>query len=157
MKSVPQAGPYAVFACLVLSSLPLWQRVAVAQTSPMAAAAEATAGVTEPEQVVVTGSFLPKSETEGALPVSVLPAAEMIKLGAQTPAEALRLQPSYIGFTATENDSNGGTGAANISLRGLGPSNTLTLINGRRAFPAPGGFVGGRRYQCDWPRRDQSH
>src|SRR4029079_13352638 len=56
------------------------------------------------------------------------------KLGANTPIEALRELPVFVGKTATENDSNGGNGSASISLYGLGPSNVLTLINGRRAF-----------------------
>ena len=34
----------------------------------------------------------------------------------------------------TEDDSNGGDGTALINLRALGAGNTLTLINGRRAF-----------------------
>jgi outer membrane cobalamin receptor len=38
-----------------------------------------------------------------------------------------------VGNAATENDSNGGDGTANINLRGIGPENTLVLINGRRA------------------------
>ena len=35
---------------------------------------------------------------------------------------------------STENDSNGGNGTAFINLRAIGSENTLTLINGRRAF-----------------------
>ena len=42
--------------------------------------------------------------------------------------------PSFVGTTATENDSNGGDGSATINLRALGAGNTLTIINGRRAF-----------------------
>lgn len=63
-----------------------------------------------------------------------IPAELMEKQGANTPIEALRQLPSFIGTTATENDSNGGNGKAFITLRGLGPQNVLTLINGRRAF-----------------------
>ncbi len=89
----------------------------------------------EPNRVIVTGSYLPTAETEGPLPVSVYTAATLTKVGANTAAEGLRGQiPSYVGATATENDSNGGNGSANINLRALGAGNTLTLINGRRAF-----------------------
>lgn len=103
-------------------------------TQAITAAAEATAGTPEPERVIVTGSFIPTAESEGPLPVTVESAASFIRGGAQTPAEGLRRLPSFIGATATENDSNGGNGQAFVNLRGLGAGNTLTLINGRRAF-----------------------
>ncbi|OAI42848.1 hypothetical protein AYO41_03435 [Verrucomicrobia bacterium SCGC AG-212-E04] len=105
-------------------------------TQAFTEAADATVGASEPERVLVTGSYIPipTAEAEGALPVTVETALQIIKSGAQTPAEGLRQLPSFIGATATENDSNGGNGAAFVNLRALGAGNTLTLINGRRAF-----------------------
>jgi iron complex outermembrane receptor protein len=58
----------------------------------------------------------------------------MKKEGANTPIEALRQVPFFVGTTKTENDSNGGDGSASINLYALGARNVLTLINGRRAF-----------------------
>jgi iron complex outermembrane receptor protein len=101
---------------------------AAANTNPPAAAEAST------ERVVVTGSYIPTAETESALPVTVYTAQVLQKQGAQTPAEGLRQLPSFVGNTATENNSNGGDGQAFVSLRALGPANTLVLINGRRAF-----------------------
>lgn len=95
-------------------------------------AATVTAQDAEPARVMV-GSYL-MTEPEGPLPVTVYSANLLQRLGAHTPAEGLRLDPSAFGNTATENNSNGGDGSARLSLRGLGPRNTLTLINGRRAF-----------------------
>src|SRR5437763_8903756 len=86
------------------------------------------------ERVIVTGTYIPTAESESALPVTVYTAEVLKKQGANTPVEGLRQLPSFVGNTITENDSNGGNGQAFISLRGLGPANTLTLINGRRAF-----------------------
>src|SRR5881275_2948906 len=86
------------------------------------------------ERVVVTGSYIPTAETESALPVTVYTAEVLQKAGANTPVEGLRQLPSFVGNTATENDSNGGDGQAFINLRALGSENTLVLINGRRAF-----------------------
>ena len=82
----------------------------------------------------MTGSYIPTAETESALPVTVYTATVLQKQGANTPAEGLRQLPSFVGNTATENDSNGGDGSAFVNLRALGSGNTLTLINGRRAF-----------------------
>ncbi len=86
------------------------------------------------ERVVVTGSNLPTTESVSALPVTTYSQEILQKAGANTAAEGLRQLPSYVGNTATENDSNGGDGQAFVTLRGLGPANTLTLIDGRRAF-----------------------
>jgi len=97
--------------------------------------AQEPAGLTaETERVIVTGSYIPTAETETALPVTVYTAEALLKQGANTPIEGLRQLPSFVGNTATENDSNGGDGQAFINLRALGAGNTLILINGRRAF-----------------------
>jgi hypothetical protein len=58
----------------------------------------------------------------------------MEKEGANTPIEALRQVPFFVGTTRTENDSSGGNGSAFINLYAVGARNVLTLINGRRAF-----------------------
>src|SRR6266480_4161218 len=102
---------------------------AYGQASP--APAEATT-----ERVYVTGTYIPTAETESALPVTVYTAEVLKKQGANTPAESLRQLPSFVGGNngQSENDSNSGTGAAFINLRGIGPANTLVLVNGRRTF-----------------------
>ena len=86
------------------------------------------------ERVIVTGSYIPTAETESALPVTVYTAEVLQKAGANTPVEGLRQLPSFVGNASTENDSNGGNGAAGINLRGIGQQNTLVLMNNRRAF-----------------------
>src|SRR6476619_3480863 len=104
---------------------------AYAQTTPTPAPTEATT-----ERVIVTGSYIPTAETESALPVTVYTAEVLKKGGANTPVEGLRQLPSFVGGNAgqSENDSNGGNGGALINLRGIGPANTLILVNGRRTF-----------------------
>src|SRR3954468_3169046 len=96
--------------------------------APVPANTEATT-----ERVVVTGSYIPTAETESALPVTVYTAEVLKKQGANTPVEGLRQLPSFVGNASTENDSNGGNGAAGINLAPLGQQNALILINGRRA------------------------
>ena len=98
------------------------------------ATAPAAAGTATTDRVIVTGSYIPTAETESALPVTVYTAEVLQKQGATTPVEGLRQLPSFVGNAATENDSNGGNGQASINLRAIGAANTLTLINGRRAF-----------------------
>jgi iron complex outermembrane receptor protein len=79
-------------------------------------------------------SLIPPTETEAAVPVTVYTTEVMQQGGANTPIEGLRQLPFFVGTTATENDSTGGDGRAFINLFALGPNNTLTIINGRRAF-----------------------
>ncbi len=78
--------------------------------------------------------LIPPAETESALRVTIYTAEVLQKQGANTPIEGLRQLPSFVGTTATENDSNGGDGSAFINLYALGPRNVVTLVNGRRAF-----------------------
>lgn len=85
-----------------------------------------------PDRVVITGSFIPTAEGEGALPVANFTQDDLRKLGATSAVEGLRRLPSFVGTAATENNSNGGNGGAGINLRGLGQVNTLVLINGHR-------------------------
>jgi iron complex outermembrane recepter protein len=100
---------------------------------PMSSLGEAEVG-----RVIVTGSNIPTAEEESSLPVTIYTADWLAKSGANAPVEGLRQLPSFVGNAATENNSNGGTGAASINLRGLGPENVLVLINGRRAFLGSG-------------------
>jgi iron complex outermembrane receptor protein len=92
----------------------------------------------EIERVIVTGSNIPTAEEESSLPVTKYTADWLAKSGANAPVEGLRQLPSFVGNASTENNSNGGTGAATINLRALGSENVLILINGRRAFLGSG-------------------
>lgn len=102
-------------------------QAAFAQTPP-----DTTDETVKLDKYVVTGSLIPKTEGESFIPVSVYSSEKLLQLGSATPIEGLRSLPSFFGATSTELDSNGGSGAATVNLRGLG--GTLTLVNGRRAF-----------------------
>jgi iron complex outermembrane receptor protein len=103
--------------------------------APKPAAPELTEAA-ETERVVVTGSLIPipTAESEGPLPVTNYTQEQLIRFGANSPAEGLRQLPSFVGSTENENNSALGTGSAHVNLRAFGSDNTLTMINGRRAF-----------------------
>jgi iron complex outermembrane recepter protein len=84
------------------------------------------------ERVIVTGSNIPTAQEQASIPVTTYTAQWLMKSGSNTPVEGLRQLPTFVGNAETENDSNGGDGTAQINLRGLGPENTLVLMNGRR-------------------------
>jgi iron complex outermembrane receptor protein len=117
--------------------------------------AQTTAGAAAPsdekavklENFVVTGSNIPSTLTAGeagALPVVTIDRNEIDRSGYQTAAELLqRITVSNGGAVPISNNATGFTpAAASISLHGLGPEATLTLINGHRVTSYPIGAGG---------------
>ncbi len=97
------------------------------------------------EKIEVTGSNIKRIEGEGALPVTVISREVIQKSGAQNAAELLQnISANVNGYaTAAAVGDSGTPGLAAAGLRGLGSTNTLILLNGRRlsnyAFNASGG------------------
>jgi len=85
----------------------------------------------EEEAIVVTGTRIPTPNLSGTSPVTVINSAE-VRLQGTTRTEDLvnSLPQAFAGQGG--NLANGATGTATVDLRGLGPSRTLVLINGRR-------------------------
>jgi iron complex outermembrane receptor protein len=113
------------------------------ETSPTrggAANAESTGG--KSQAIVVTGSRLHRDERTSPDPVEVIDPNVENREGKLSTAEILQTSPLAQGSTqitstlSTNFVINGGEGVENIDLRGLGPSRTLVLLNGRRAGPA---------------------
>ncbi|MDH7942644.1 TonB-dependent receptor [Pseudohongiella sp. SYSU M77423] len=85
------------------------------------------------EEVVVTGSRIRRADLEGFNPVSVIDRS-MIETQSQVSiGDILQRMPFSAGAAVNTGVNNGGSGAVNFSLRGLGSERTLVLINGRRA------------------------
>src|SRR5258706_1882612 len=87
------------------------------------------------ERIEVTGSNIKRMEGETALPVTVIPRAQLEQEGIQTAAEAIdRLSSNSSIGGVNMQGSIGATavGFASASLRGLGGTRTLVLMNGRR-------------------------
>lgn len=87
-----------------------------------------TAGVRR-EEIVVTGSRLPRAEDEGPVPVTVFTREMIDKLGVTTVADVLSYLPQQ---SFERNDDFAADGRRFVQLRGLGIGTTLILINGRR-------------------------
>ncbi len=99
------------------------------------------------EKLVVTGSYIPMTET--AAEATVAPVVRIDRLaieqsGFTNTAEFLqKITSSNGGSVPISNNATGFTPAASsVSLRGLGPEATLVLINGRRVAPYPKGTGG---------------
>jgi iron complex outermembrane recepter protein len=91
--------------------------------------------------IVVTGSRIRKDEFSATEPLTLITKNEITGAGFNSAAEALQsnqvtqgssqINNYYAGFV-----TDGGTGANTLSLRGLGATRTLILLNGRRLAPA---------------------
>jgi iron complex outermembrane receptor protein len=91
-------------------------------------------------QVIVTGSRLQRLEVEKVLPVTILDDDFMESRNAFTPVDLLTAVPQIT--NAPLNEATPGAAQArgdnaNVNLRGIGVSNTLVLLNGRRLAPNP--------------------
>jgi iron complex outermembrane receptor protein len=88
----------------------------------------------EVEDVVVTGSYIKGSATDGAAPVEIISRDTIELLGATTVADITRnLTASSGAENNADSFTSGSTqGTSNVNLRGLGLSSTLVLIDGKR-------------------------
>jgi len=88
----------------------------------------------EEEQVLVTGTYIPRQVGNSSSPTNVIVVEELNASGANTIADItqqLTINTGAQNYTDafTQNVS---TGTSNINLRGLGISSTLVLLNGKR-------------------------
>lgn len=82
------------------------------------------------EEVVVTGSRIKNANISASSPVTTISGAEINIRGNTQIEDLLQTLPQTV---AANGDGNfGGTGVANVDLRGLGPNRTLVLVDGRR-------------------------
>lgn len=113
-------------------------RLAVLQTLGVSVALGATANASaqapaKPEKIEVTGSNIKRVDQEGPAPVVVIKREDIEKSGATSVSELLRSITAQSGGSFEERTfGTFAPGSAGISLRGLGQSATLVLVNGRR-------------------------
>ncbi|WP_120077669.1 TonB-dependent receptor plug domain-containing protein [Aurantiacibacter odishensis] len=115
-------------------------------STPALAQADNTPGNPEADNastddtIVVTGSRIEGLPTDGPVQTVTVSRQDIVESGAATVIEVLQDLPVAVGGGATFSTATAGplssdtpVGASAVSLRGLGASSTLTLINGRRA------------------------
>ena len=92
--------------------------------------------------IVVTGSFIRGTPEDAAVPVDVFTSDDLAQSGVSSPLEFIKSLPSVGAVLGDSNQfstaSQGFQGNGSINLRGLGPTRTLVLFNGRRSISAPG-------------------
>lgn len=121
------------------------RRLAVAGAVAALFAVPTTVALAQDLRVQVTGSNIKRIEGEGALPVQVIDRREIERSGATNAMEIMNL--------ISANNSAGNVSLGNVigattfsnqtaSLRGLGGSSTLVLVNGKRLGTFAGGVNG---------------
>src|SRR5690349_14231798 len=105
--------------------------MAVAQTPP-----PASTDATAIDTVIVTGSYIRGSAEDAALPVDVISSEDLLKQGSPSTLDILKTMPVSNGVLGDSNQfdsrAQGSEGSGSVNLRGLGPTRTLVLMNGRR-------------------------
>ena len=97
------------------------------------------------EKIEITGSNIKRIDSETALPVTVITRADIERGGAQTTEELLNQITSVSSAGNVVNAALSGLstyGQSSVSLRGLGGSRTLVLVDGRRLSVFAGGGGG---------------
>ena len=123
------------------------QQVAAAVRRALVTAALTTTGASPAlaqeniGEIVVTGSRIVQPNLESTTPVTQVTAADVVTQGVTRVEDLVNQLPQAF---AAQNVtvSNGATGTATLNLRGLGPTRTMVLIDGRRmpyGSPALGG------------------
>src|SRR5690606_11247987 len=126
-----------VMAVLAVS-LPVTANAQEAQPEVQDSSFEEAASV---DEIVVVGSRIRRDTYNSPSPIQVVTNEEATQAGFVTAAEVLQ-STAISGGNAQINNAyggyvtNGGPGANTLSLRGLGASRTLILLNGRRVAPA---------------------
>jgi iron complex outermembrane receptor protein len=125
----------APIALLIGMSSPAFAQVA-SENAPTATAEQTADG--EAQDIVVTGSLFRRTNTETPSPVTVLTADNLAKAGITTAAEAIRSVSADGGGSIGVGFQSGfSAGGVAVSLRGLGVSSTLVLVDGLRSTNFP--------------------
>lgn len=132
--------PLSVLLALALPALAASASALAAESAPADRPASAT---TDLEQVVVTGSRIPRASLEGPSPVTVISKEDIDAQGYRSAFDAVSALTQNTGSVQGEDFGNTFTPAANtINLRGFGPNHTLVLVNGRRLADYPLAYEG---------------
>jgi len=129
------ASLYSAAIAISVAALPVHAQ----EQDQQASAEENSQSADEPENaIVVTGSRIQQPGLSAPTPVTAVSAEEMDKLAPGSVANALDTIPAFFNNSnaTTDSSSNVPSGrGSNVNLRGLDPSRTLVLLNGRRLVP----------------------
>ena len=99
------------------------------------------------QEVVVTGSRIPRSQIEGPAPVVTITAQDIAQRGFANVPDLMTSLTQNLGALDNNQYTDGfSPGAQAVDLRGLGPNHTLVLVNGRRIADYPQSYGGNSNF-----------
>jgi len=100
------------------------------------------------EEIVVTGSYIKRSQSDMASPVEIIDSKQLADIGASTLPDMINTLTINSGAQIYANhlDQGRNAGTTNINLRGLGEASTLVLLNGSRTTLTPAVNSSGDQY-----------
>lgn len=98
---------------------------------------DSTAANAPVETIIVTGSRIRRTDTEGALPVTTITREDIDKSGYVSLSEVLRNTTLNSFGSFRQQSGSSGQSISDIDIHGLGSNRTLVLIDGRRAPKDP--------------------
>lgn len=111
---------------------------AAGQAAAQAAQTAPASDQTQVEEIVVTGSLFRRTDTETPSPVTVLTSESLERAGISNASDAIRtISADGAGSIGTGFQSGFSAGGSAVSLRGLGVSSTLVLVDGLRSANFP--------------------
>jgi iron complex outermembrane recepter protein len=126
------------------SRLGLCVAAAFAFEAPPAWAEEEEAAEAEAaylDHIVVTGTRILRRDFESASPIVTVMPELFESIGAPTVEAALNRLPQLVPDVSSTSNNPGESGQAFLNLRGLGPTATLVMLDGRRVIPSNGAGV----------------
>ena len=132
MEFMPNAPRPVSLLCLALGATLLLPASAIAQEP------EDSLGDIE-EEIIVTGTYIKGTPEDAPLPVTTLQRDDLALEGAPTTIDLVKNLSFSQGADGETDQFQAGAGAdrATINIRGLGPSRSLVLLNGRRTTWSP--------------------
>ncbi len=100
------------------------------------------------EEIIVTGSYIKRSQSDMASPVLIIGSSELADIGASTLPDMINTLTINSGAQIYANhlDQGRNAGTTNVNLRGLGEASTLVLLNSTRATLTPAVNRSGDQY-----------
>jgi outer membrane receptor protein involved in Fe transport len=135
MKNVREFARLGLLASAAMGALVVSSAWAQTASTPPVPAEAAKTPQANDEEIIVTGSRIPRPQFEGSIPGAQVSAVDIQQRAFTNAIEVLNDIP-LVGNGAGLNGNNGGQpsslGAAFVDLLDLGTARTLTLVNGRR-------------------------
>ncbi len=90
------------------------------------------------DHIIVTGTRITRRDYESASPIVTIMPEFFESISAPTVEAALNRLPQLVPDVSSNSNNPGDSGQAFLNLRGLGPTATLVLLDGRRLMPSNG-------------------